>query len=705
MIRTRQERFRLGALFVLIVLFFGLAIARLAQLQIGSGDRYREIVQKQSSGQVTIPAERGLLYDRNGRVIAKNVLRSSLYAYPNDVSEVKIAGSYLDNLYHLKKGTAEQRFKLKPKKFRWVERHIDDQMADKIAAESPAGLFLRDDFYREYPFGQVGKQVIGFTDIDNNGQSGFELMYDSMLSGTMGIADVSRDGLRNTYKSKEQPLVKPQTGKSIVLTIDFRLQEIVEEELRKGVEKHHAKWGLAVFQDARSGDILAMAHYDPNEENPDKPAKLRAISDQFEPGSVFKAFTAAAVLDAGVVNFNELVYCENGKWKMGRRTLHDDKKHGLMTFREIIEVSSNIGTAKWALRVEGEDLFDTYKAFGFGKKLKCGLPGETAGALPKPHKWSDYNVAALAMGHSVAVNALQLANGFGCIANGGELVRPHLILGEVDDNGFVINKPPREVLAQSLKRSSVDTLQAILKGVVDTGTATQVRSDIIAIAGKTGTAEIPDLKNKRYFKNKFTATFGGFFPYPKPVVSGVVVFSEPEPNHYGGWTAGPVFKSIAERYVQINPDMFPTPERTLMAKADSASGLRSVPDLTGMTVAKALRILSQRGLRLRCTTEGGKIVWQYPPASREVIANDEVLVVATNSRNEPLMMADLVGLPARRAAAYLSHAGVKFSLQGNGLVRLQSLPPGEMLNSTMEIVLQCQAEPLTDEKEAKDEAG
>ncbi|MBN1212717.1 MAG: penicillin-binding protein 2, partial [candidate division Zixibacteria bacterium] len=437
--RTKREKIRLGVLFVVIIVFFCILTLRLVHIQIFLARPYGEIVKKQSSGKVSIPAERGMVYDRNGQLVAKNIFLSSLYAYPDNRRELNEVAAYLDSLFDLKPGTARNKYGLAIRKFRFIKRCFGDDLERRIEADRvPHGLYIRQESQREYPFGLVGKQVLGFTDIDNRGQSGFELTFDSLLAGQQGWADIRRDGLRNTYRVKESALVKPVPGKSLVLTIDWRLQEIVEEELAAAVEKYNAASAMAVFIDCNNGDILAMAHYDPQEKYRDKPAKLRAVTDQFEPGSVFKAFTAAGLLDEGAVDFGDSIFCENGKYKIGRRTLHDDKERGWLSFREVMELSSNIGVAKCAIDFGGERLMETYKKFGIGEKLRCGLPGETAGRLTPPRTFSPYNVAALAMGHSVAVNTLQLAAGFAAIANGGELLRPRLLLGYVDDGGYVV---------------------------------------------------------------------------------------------------------------------------------------------------------------------------------------------------------------------------------------------------------------------------
>lgn len=686
---TRQQRVRLGTLLVLVCLFFVVAAARLVHLQVFKHAQYTEIVKNQSTGTVDIPAARGLIYDRSGQVVADNIVVSSLYAYPADKKELKAVGAYLEKFLKLKSGTAKRKFGLAPRRFRWVKRQLDDATAKHIAETAPRGLYLRCSAHRSYPFGLVGKQILGFTDIDNAGRSGLEFSFDSTLAGRKGMADIFRDGLRNTFRVKEQALVKPSPGRSIVLTTDWQLQEIAEEELKAAVTEFNAASGMVVMLDCNNGDILAMAHYDPNDRNPSRPTKLRAITDQFEPGSIFKAFTAAGLLDAGIIDFDDSVFCEEGRWRLGRRLLRDDKKHGWMSFRQVMELSSNIGMGKYAIQLGGDELYNTVRRFGIGQKMRIGLPGETRGTIVSPQRWSDYTVSALAMGHAVAVNALQMAAGFAAIANGGELLRPHLILGCVDDEGYIADRRSREVIGRVATKTTIDTLRAVLRGVVEVGTATPVQSDIIAIAGKTGTAEIPDLENHRYFKNKFIGSFAGFFPYEQPLVAGIVLLVEPHPVAYGGWTAGPTFRKIAERYARLNAELFMPPERILVEQSDEFEATAQVPDLLGRNIAAARARAAGSGLNLRSNADSGFVLWQFPAADRMIVRNDDVLVAVSSDKMDSTCMVDLIGLSIREASAWLDHLGVMFTIEGRGCVVKQSIRPGKVLENGQTCRLKC----------------
>ncbi len=688
--RTRQERFRLGVLFVLVCAFFIVAAARLGHLQVLLHPQCNRIVDQQSTSTVSIPAERGLVYDRSGTIVADNVTVSSLYAYPIDDEQLGDVCNYLERLFSLRRGSARKKFGLACQRFRWIKRRLHDELAATVEADAPGGLYLRKETQRVYPYGLVGKQVLGFTDIDHHGLAGVELSYDSVLAGREGLADIRRDGLRNTFRVKEAALVRPEPGRSLVLTIDWQLQEIVEQELQQGVDEYHAKSGMAVFLDCNNGDILAAAHFDPGEKNRDKPVKLRVATDQFEPGSVFKAFTVAALLEANLVDVDDSIYCEEGKWKVGRRILHDDKKHGWLTFSQVVELSSNIGVAKCAIELGGDELYQAARRFGMGRRLGVGLPGEAAGSLVLPKRWSDYTVAALAMGHSVAVTPLQMAAGFAAIANGGDLLRPKLILGWVDEDRFVPNRKKGEVIAQIMGETSAATLRTILQGVVDSGTAQPVHSDVITIAGKTGTAEIPDLENHRYFKNRFVASFGGFFPCDKPLIAGIVVLQEPRPIHYGGWTAGPLFRRVAERYFVLRPDLFQVDSKLLVERSRPIANTVEVPDLIGRNLTLAATIANERGLKLRAGSQDGHVIWQYPAADRLVFVDDEILAAVEQADEAGLWMLDLKGLPTRQAVAFLQFAGITCKIIGNGRVIRQSIRPGEKIATEMVCQLECQ---------------
>lgn len=677
-------------MYVLMALTFAIVLGRLVHLQVFLSDDYRAIVKKQSTGRVDIPADRGIIYDRNGKIVAHNVYLSSLYAYPEDERQVARVAKYVEKTFGMAAGTARKSCGLAPGRFRWIKRKLNDELAARIEKEAPRGLYLRKEAQRQYPFGLVGKQILGFTDIDNKGSSGLEYSLDSVLAGAKGSADIRRDGRRKTYRVKESAMVKPIPGRSTVLTIDWPMQEIVEEELRTAVIECSAKSGMAAFVDCNSGDILAIAHFDPSEKNRHRPVKLRAVTDRWEPGSIFKVFTAAALLDRGLVGFSDTIFCEDGTWRINGHQLRDDKEHGWMTFREIMELSSNIGIAKYAIEMGGEELYNVAEVFGLGRKLLGCLPGETSGKISPPSRWSDYNTAAYSIGHSIAVSTLQMAVGFGAIANGGDLIKPRLLLGYVDEDGYVINRDEKTILGKAMKRSSADSLRAFMRGVVERGTAEVVNSAAVSISGKTGTAQIFDMKNRRYFRSKYMASFAGFFPAENPLVAGIVVLEEPQPVHYGGLTAGPAFRRIAEQYAIIKPDLFSRKDFVLFEETDETVTVE-VPDFVGLDVTAAKVEAAELGLKLRSNDGEGMIVWQFPKPDRLLFNGGEVITVEAAMSIGELSMMDLSGLSLRQATAFCRFAKVSFEVQGSGQVVKQSIRPGTRIKPGTICRLKCRS--------------
>jgi cell division protein FtsI/penicillin-binding protein 2 len=660
------------ARFIILLAVISLAwvaiIARLVQIQLISGGEYRELARKQSTGEITVRPDRGIIYDRKGRQVAVNVIKNSLYTYPASRSEAANVRRYLKRLYRSDRYASDfKNIGLKPARFRWLDRHLPDDMAARIQNDSVAGLYIREEFGRKYPFNPVGRQLLGFTDVDGNGISGLEYSFDSILSGTPGLIDYLRDAKRHTYRIKEVPLIEPLPGHSMVLTVDWQFQEIVEEELRAALEEYNAVEGVALFMDCHTGEILAAA--DCRRSGGDRPSKLKAATDMFEPGSVFKIITAAALLEEKLVDTTELIYCENGRWKCGRRWLRDDKELDSLNFRQVFELSSNIGTGKLALRLGGEKLIKMAKKFGFARKTFIGLPGEQSGKIAHPGVWSDYNVAALAMGHAIAVTPLQLVSAVAAVANGGDLIQPIIIRGIVSSNGKILKKARPNRLGRVIRSKNAAVLRSLMSGVVQEGTATPAQSQLVSIAGKTGTAEVVDPENGGYLKNKFVASFLGYFPADEPRVVGIVVLHQPEPVHYGGHTAGPAFKKMAERFTIACADDI-QPDTRILAENDDFRWQKT-PDLIGMELKLAREVAARKGLQLAANCEDGIVDWQYPPEGRRWPGKDIMAVLVKDTLATESTMIDLKGMKIRTAMAVLREQGIGFEISGAGIVKKQ----------------------------------
>jgi cell division protein FtsI (penicillin-binding protein 3) len=674
---------RLSVLFILISLGWLLVILRLVNIQIAHGQEYKLKASKQSTGRVTVKADRGLLFDRKGRQIALNVVKNSLYAYPSSRREISRINGYLDKKYNRKRGTSARKYSMKPSRFTWIDRSISDNLARQIKRDSLPGLYFKEEIRREYPFGRVGRQLLGAADIDGRGISGLEYYHDSILAGTPGLTDYLRDARRNTYRISEIPLIKSRPGRSIVLTIDWQFQEIVEEELKAAVAKYNASEGSAIFLDCRSGEILAAADYSTEGQN--SSIKLKAVSNSFEPGSVFKVFTYAALLDKSLLEIDEKLYCENGIWKCQGGRMRDDKKHDTLDIRRIFELSSNIGVGKLALRLGHEELIETARRFGFGVKTMVELPGEQSGMIGDPGVWSEYSVSALSIGHAISATPLQLAAAVAAVANSGRLIRPTIIKGIINHEGKLLKKNRPEYIGRVAEKSTINILHDFMKGVVDSGTAIPAKSIITSIAGKTGTAEIVDFENGGYIKNKFNASFMGFFPAEEPQIAGIVVLNKPHPVTYGGHTAGPAFKNMAERYAMANPALMGG--GNMLAENDDFD-IKKVPDFTGKDLSLAQQIAEKKGFNLVCNSDEGVVVWQYPPEDRNIFGNESVAILVENDGEEKVMF-DFRGMKMRTAMAVLFQQGLTPKISGHGKVRKQYPSAGKKLTTRAECRLVC----------------
>ncbi|HSH00694.1 MAG TPA: penicillin-binding transpeptidase domain-containing protein [candidate division Zixibacteria bacterium] len=691
------EKRRLGLALGVIALTFLAVVVRLWSIQVAHGDEYAEIARRQSTGKIPLPAPRGVIFDRSGREVAVNVISRGISIYPRSQEEATAAAHYLDKLFGKQRGFSQKRWDIQPHRFRWIRRGIDDALARQVSEEAPGGVYIKEEQGRTYPYGLIGKQILGYTDIDNTGISGVEALFNEQLRGHDGSADIQRDGLSNTYQVNERPLIEPRPGQSIVLTLDWEFQEIVEDELRRATEDHNAQGGMAVFVDCRTGETLAAAHYDPQEERPERPTKLKAITDTFEPGSIYKVIAAAALLDAGLARPDTLIYCEKGVWQVGRRRLRDDKELDSLSFHDIIAKSSNIGVGKLALLLGGPNLVEASKRFGIGQKTRVDFPGEQSGILHDDMPWSEYNVAALSIGHSVTVTPMQMALAMAAIANGGELLRPRILRGVVGDAGVVRDYREPEVVCRVASERALALLRPMLESVVDTGgTAEKTMSAIVSLAGKTGTAEIPRPDGKGYFKNKFIASFAGYFPADKPQIAGIVLLDRPEPIHYGGYTSGPAFRAMAERYALAHPERFGPPEHRLLVATENHAEVSDAPRFVGLTHWKAAERAAEHGVTLKGAILEGDVIWQYP-APGAPLGDDKVVAVHvapaatpgaqpqpnTGTHTTP----DLTGLTVRQAALLLARLNMPFTVEGYGRIIDQRPLAGSIINSGATVAL------------------
>lgn len=531
-----------------LLIAFALLITRLIFVQLGAARPLSDIASNQYRMVVALLPKRGIMYDRNLKELAITINLNSIFAEPFRVKDKGLASLELAKALNVSRDEIYTKLN-QEKGFVWLARRVSPYTAYAVRALNIKGVDFIKEPQRVYPNGIMASHILGFTNTDNEGLEGLELKFDKSLRGTTGWRYAIRDGKQREVPAYEFREIQPIDGDDMVLTIDNIIQAFAEKELEKGYEKYHAKGGSIIVMDPWTGDILALAarpSYDPNNAKSAAPdfRRNRVICDFFEPGSSFKIITASALLEEKAVRPKDRFFCENGEYKWYSHTYHDHKPHGWLEFRDVIKYSSNIGTMKAAQKLGPDRLYKYIKKFGFGEKTGIELPGEVNGVTTHPLTWSKLSLCSISMGQEVTVTALQFACAISALANGGNLVRPRIVERIQDKTGRVIQKfepkKPRRVISEETSKQ----MRAILRGVVDSGTAELAEIDGYFPAGKTGTAQKIE-PNGTYSHRKFTASFIGFVPYDNPRFVIVVVLDEPRPIYYGGVVCTPIFKKVA----------------------------------------------------------------------------------------------------------------------------------------------------------------
>ena len=547
---NRKYNQRTTSIYFVFIILFLIISARIFYLQVFRSNFFQSLAQDQRYRLINLQGKRGDILDRQRRILAKSISCYSVFADPALISDpemtVKVFSAHLD----LSKEELLSSLK-KKKRFVWVKRKISWEEKEKIEALKLEGVgFIREE-KRFYPQGDLSAAVIGIANIDNQGLEGLELVYNDYLSGKDGWVRVLKDSASRKIILSSQ-IITPQEGADIILSLDAQIQYWVEEYLEKTIEDFKAVSGSAVVMDASNGEILALANYpsfNPNELGKVLPEQMRnrAIADMFEPGSVFKVVTLLAAVNEDKFTDQDKFFCENGKFKVPGTILHDWKPYGELSFREVFMKSSNIGVAK-IVQALGPDVFSGYlKRLEFGRQSGVDLPAEAKGSVKPMDEWSKTSAFIIPIGQEIGVNLLQLARTFAVVANGGYLVKPHLVTS-ICSQGFCESVPIKD-RKKIIPTSAADRAKDILISVVSDGTGKGAQVKGRKIGGKTGTAQKYDPKIKRYSPSKYRATFVGFIAdLNPPLVIGVTV-DEPKRSHFGGVVAAPVFRNIAQKVI------------------------------------------------------------------------------------------------------------------------------------------------------------
>jgi cell division protein FtsI (penicillin-binding protein 3) len=509
---------------------------------IGKGEaRYERVIE--------MPATRGRILDRHGDVLAISTPVKSVWAIPEDARLTPAQARKLATLLGIDAREVTRKLAA-ARDFVYLKRQIAPDVATQVAGLKLPGIHFQNEYRRYYPAGEVAAHMLGFTGAEDAGQEGIELALDGQLAGKSGSRRVIKDR-RGQIVEDVESIRAPQDGKDAVLALDAKLQYLAYTQLKQAIADHKAKAGGIIVLDARSGEVLALANlptYNPNNRSKLSGAQLRnrAFTDSFEPGSTFKPFTVALALDKGQVRFDTPIQTAPGKLTIGSATISDAHPHGMLSVAQVIQKSSNIGTAKMALNMSFEDMWTLFDQLGFGQPLKLGFPGEAGGRLRPWKRWRPIEQATMSYGHGISVTLIQLARAYQVFARDGDLVPLSLARSEA----------PPAVGVRVFSEQTAREMRSMLEMAVQPGgTAPRAQVAGYRVAGKTGTAN--KLEGGVY-ANKYVASFVGFAPVSDPRLIIAVMVDEPSAGkYYGGEVAAPVFSSVmgsALRALGVPPD-------------------------------------------------------------------------------------------------------------------------------------------------------
>jgi cell division protein FtsI (penicillin-binding protein 3) len=619
--------------------------ARLIYLQVFENADLAARAARQQSGTRTTPAKRGDIVDRRGHLLATSVDVDSIYAVPSEIDNAQQTAAALcralSDCSSRDRDALAERLSNRRSLFAYVRRHASPEDAKRVAALNLDSVGFIKESRRFYPNKELGAHVLGYVGVDGNGLEGLEWTYDSQIRGKPGTVLIHTDARRHAFSRSERPAT---AGSTIELTVDEYLQHVAERELRAGVLAHRAEGGTAIIMNPRTGEILAMASeptFNPNAYRDASEAgrRNRAVQDLYEPGSTFKIVTVSAAIEEKVMPLDTWIDTNPGYIRIGNSIVdeYQGHKYGVLSFRDVIIRSSNVGAIKIGFQVGVDRLSRYVSLFGFGQRVSRDFPSENAGIVWKPEQWTERALASVSMGYQIAVTPLQIASAFSSIANGGEYIEPRVLRAVYRDGRRYVVTP--KIVRRTVSRQTSSRLIDIMEGVVqdEHGTAQLAKIDGYTVAGKTGTAS--KLINGRYSAFENNVSFAGFVPSRDPAVTIVVVIDSPHAGgRAGGVVAAPIFKRIAEptlRYLGIPPTVDAAPP-VVVERADAAN-VRSEPE-------------SDAGPMVSLVSDG-------PPGT----------------------VPDVHGMSARDAVRKLVKLGLKVQISGDGFVSSQNPPPGAPL--------------------------
>jgi cell division protein FtsI (penicillin-binding protein 3) len=550
-LNVRLPVWRARFLVLLVTAGFMTLAARALYLQGLNKDFLQARGESRYARTIDAVANRGTITDRNGDPLAISTPVESVWASPQDAKLSAAQRAKLARVLEMPVRSLARRLGDGEREFVYLKRQLPPEVAAKVVALNLPGVFLQREYRRYYPAGEVAAHVIGFTSVDDRGQEGIELAYQHWLAGKPGSRRVIKDRLGRIVEDVER-MSAPRDGRALALSIDRNVQYLAYRELRNAAVEHQAKAASIVVLDVQSGEVLALANwpsYNPNNRETfhTKRTRNRAVVDLFEPGSTLKPFTAAAAMDAGLLGPGTLIDVESGRLRVGNRTIRDvHNDNDLLTVSQVIQKSSNVGSAKIALSMEPQDLWQVLTTAGFGATPRSGFPGEASGRLRDFDRWKPIEQATVSYGHGISVSLLQLARAYTVFATDGVLSPLTFVRRDASVPGERV-----------ISARTAQLVRTMLESVTEPGgTAMQARVTGYRVAGKTGT--VHKLVDGTYAPDRYISSFVGLAPTSKPRLVVAVMIDEPGgKKYYGGEVAAPVFREVtagALRVLGVPPD-------------------------------------------------------------------------------------------------------------------------------------------------------
>ncbi len=658
----RSPRTRLLIVAGLIAIWTGAALGRLAYLQLFRYSEYYSRAQHQQRLIVEVGARRAEIFDRNLNALAMSVPMDSCFAVPSEIADPDMVARLIGKVLDVSPDEIATRL-AGSHSFVWIARKLPPEKAERIAAMNLRGIYFQREGGRFYPKRELAAHVLGYVDIDEKGLGGVEYSLDDNIRSKPGKMLILTDAHRRWYDSTDKA---PDLGTSVVLTLDEKIQYIAEKELAQAIHDTQAKSGTVIVENPNTGELLAVANwptFNPNAAKDTNPESRmdRAASALYEPGSVFKIVTLSAAIDQGITNADELIDCQMGSIYIAGHRIRDHKAFGLLTVSQVLSNSSDVGAIKVGLRLGGPKFYDYIRSFGFGQPTGVDLPGESRGMLRRLENWTPVSVGSVSMGQEIGVTPLQMITAMSAMANGGLIVRPHVV--RALRRGTKMAEPPQPQPRRVIRATTAATMRRMLEGVVLNGTGKRARLDGYTSAGKTGTAQKFDITTGHYSPHQLIASYVGFAPINTPAVTILVQLDSPVGMHEGGQVAAPAFKRVAQQvlaYLDVPHDLA-VPNSVLLANRQRNDD-RDLADVTDFNPIQV---------------DTAAVVMDDVPGVLEQARGSTAPTVEL-AEGEGIPVPQLQGRTVREVTEQCMKLGLSPVLVGTGIAVEQSPEPGAM---------------------------